>query len=348
MAWPGGFRDQRQARFAAGRRVRPAPTRQIVPITAPVSHHQRRLLARIAAKPDHGAGPIRHRYQRPSGIPARSVHHLDRGARFRHRRVLERSVCNPSHILFTEPDYLLAEDPNIGDRSIYHAIWQAVAEGASSPTQIGGLLGVNTRALSYHLTIMRDAEFIRYDQDILLQRRPTISIADPVIRFHNLIVRPNLNAFELRQGRPIWERSQDTFSAKVLGPHFEELARDWTRRHAPEAGLTDLGAIGTTVVACREHRGHEIDVVALDRRSRPRDRRARIALLGEAKATNKPRGVGDLARLEHVAELLSAQGWNTADVRFVIFSRAGMTEELRSTTRPDVHLLDLNAMYGLS
>jgi uncharacterized protein len=37
---------------------------------------------------------------------------------------LERSVLNPSHALFTEPDYLLAEDPKIGDRSLYHAIWE--------------------------------------------------------------------------------------------------------------------------------------------------------------------------------------------------------------------------------
>jgi hypothetical protein len=37
-------------------------------------------------------------------------------------RWLERTILNPSHILFTEPDYLLAEDPRIGDRAIYHAI----------------------------------------------------------------------------------------------------------------------------------------------------------------------------------------------------------------------------------
>ncbi|HVT66484.1 MAG TPA: AAA family ATPase, partial [Trebonia sp.] len=42
---------------------------------------------------------------------------------------LRRSVLNPSHALFSEPDYLLAEDPEIGDRSIYHAIWEAVANG---------------------------------------------------------------------------------------------------------------------------------------------------------------------------------------------------------------------------
>ena len=35
---------------------------------------------------------------------------------------LERTILNPSHALFTEPDYLLAEDPRIGDRATYHSI----------------------------------------------------------------------------------------------------------------------------------------------------------------------------------------------------------------------------------
>ena len=261
---------------------------------------------------------------------------------------LRGSVLNPSHALFTEPDYLLAEDPKIGDRTIYHAIWEAVAGGASTPAQIGSLMGLDTSTLSYYLTVMRDGGFIRHDQDQLLQRRPVITVADPVVRFHNLVVKPNQLDFEMRKTHSAWERSRPTFSAKIEGPHFEELAREWTRRHAPEAGLDSIGHVGTTVVSCREHRGHEVDVIALDRASLPRRKNASVVLLGEAKHTSAPRGLGDLSRLEHVAALLAERGLDAAGTSYAMFSRSGFTTDLLRAAAADarVHLLDLDDLYG--
>lgn len=258
---------------------------------------------------------------------------------------LQRSVLNPSHALFTEPDYLLAEDPRIGDRAVYHAIWEAVAGGATTPTQIASLMGMDTSTLTYHLNVMRDGGFLRHDQDLLLQRRPVITVADPVVKFHNLVVKPNLLDFEMRNAQPAWARSQPTFAAKVAGPHFEELAREWTRRHAHEAGLENIGRVGTTVVSCREHRGHEVDVVALDRGSLPRHKNADIALLGEAKYTSQPRGIADLHRLEHIAALLAERGWNTAATAFALFSRSGFTGELAKAGAGRVRLLSLGDLY---
>jgi hypothetical protein len=261
---------------------------------------------------------------------------------------LTRSVLNPSHILFTEPEYLLAEDPRISDRATYHAIWEAVASGAATPTQIGGLVGMDARSLTYHLNIMKAAAFIRYDQDLLLQRKPIITVADPVVRFHDLIVRPNLVDFELREGRAAWERSRETFSSKVLGPHFEELARQWTLRHGRESGLDDIGQVGTTTVACREHRGHEIDVVALSRGSRARDKNARITVLGEAKATNKPRTPADVRRLEHVRDLLSAQGWDAEGAALTVYTRSEPAPELREAEAEGrVTVVGMRELYGV-
>ncbi|WP_155054629.1 ATP-binding protein [Streptomyces blattellae] len=261
---------------------------------------------------------------------------------------LARSVFNPSHILFTEPEYLLAEDPRISDRATYHAIWEAVASGAATPTQIGGLVGMDAKSLTYHLNIMKAAAFIRYDQDLLLQRKPVITVADPVVRFHDLIVRPNLVDFELREGRAAWERSRETFSSKVLGPHFEDLARQWTLRYGRERGLDDIGQVGTTTVACREHRGHEVDVVALDRASRPRDKSARVTLLGEAKATNKPRTAADLRRLEHIRDVLCAQGWAADDAVLALYARSAPAADLAQAVREGRGMfVGMRDLYGL-
>lgn len=260
---------------------------------------------------------------------------------------LSRSVFNPSHILFSEPEYLLAEDPRISDRATYHAIWEAVSSGAATPTQIGGLVGMDAKSLTYHLNIMKAAAFIRYEQDLLLQRKPVITVADPVVRFHDLIVRPNLVDFEMREGRAAWERSRDTFASKVLGPHFEDLARQWTLRYGSEQGLDDIGQVGTTTVACREHRGHEVDAVALSRASRPRDKGARITLLGEAKATNKLRTAGDLRRLAHIRELLCAQGWDADGCVLAVYSRSGFAEDLTDAAADEGALLvGLDDLYG--
>lgn len=259
---------------------------------------------------------------------------------------LRSSVLNPSHALFTEPDYLLAEDPKIGDRSIYHAIWEAVSSGATTPTQIASLMGMDTSSLTYHLNVMRDGGFIRHDQDLLLQRRPVITVADAVVKFHNLVVKPNLLDFEMRNAHDAWERSRATFSAKIEGPHFEELAREWVRRHASETGLNDIGQVGTTVVSCPEHRGHEVDVVALSRGSMPRRKNADITVLGEAKHTSKPRGISDLDRLEHIAALLAERGWDTSGTGYVLFSRHGFTDELTSASGSGrVRLIDLHGLY---
>ncbi|NEE01221.1 ATP-binding protein [Phytoactinopolyspora halotolerans] len=260
---------------------------------------------------------------------------------------LERSILNPSHVLFTEPDYILAEDPRISDRAIYHAIWETVSNGATTPTKIGAIIGMDAKSLTYHLGIMRSAGFIHHDLDILLQRRPVITVADPTVRFHNLIVRPNLADLEMRNAEIAWARAAPTFSAQILGPHFEHLAREWTTWHAREAGLDNIGHVGTTVVACRQHHGHVVDVVALDRSSMPRTKGARITLLGEAKATSKVRNLHDLNRLEHIRDILTDQGWNAADAELAIFSRSGFADDVPRDV-DGIHLLDLADIYGVT
>ena len=101
-------------------------------------------------------------------------------------------------------------------------------------------------------------------------------------------------------------------------------------------------------MACQQHRGHEVDVIALDRTSLPRSKAARITLIGEAKATDRPRGATELRRLEHIRDLLVAQGWNTADCAFAIFSRTGFERDLLLEAAPGrVVLIDLTTLYGV-
>jgi hypothetical protein len=182
---------------------------------------------------------------------------------------------------------------------------------------------------------------------MLYQRKPVITIADPIVRFHHLIVRPNLAELEQRAADVVLERTAPTFAAKILGPHFEYLAREWTYWHGAEHGLTDVREVGTSTIPCREHRGHEIDVVAVARDSAPRVKGARITVIGEAKATNKRPGMGDLDRLEHIRNLMTGLGYDAGNATLALFSRTGFTKELAvDAPGRGAVLLGIDDLYG--
>ncbi len=61
----------------------------------------------------------------------------------------------------------------------------------------------------------------------------------------------------------VWQQAAPTFNSKILGPYFEDLARDFTRRYAHASlpgGLT--GPVGTTLALYSLH-GFYPDLVEL-------------------------------------------------------------------------------------
>ena len=73
------------------------------------------------------------------------------------------------------------------------------------------------------------------------------------------------------------------------------LAAAWVARYAPGEASLAVGPVGETVIACREHKtGHEIDVLALERGSRPRTPGAPVAFIGEAKHRDRRPGLAEL------------------------------------------------------
>jgi len=111
-----------------------------------------------------------------------------------------------------------------------------------------------------------------------------------------------------------------------------------------------IGPVGQSVIACREHKaGHEIDVLALARGTRPRTPGAPIAFIGEAKHRDRRPGLAELRRLQHLRELLTAAGHDASNAVLGLFSATGFTEELRAEAagRHDGLLLaSLETLYG--
>lgn len=75
----------------------------------------------------------------------------------------------------------------------------------------------------------------------------------------------------------------------------------------------------------------------------PRTAAARVAVIGEAKATNRPRTEADLRRLAHIRGLLGTRAENAS---LVLFSLTGFAGELRhAQAASEVTLIQLADMY---
>jgi len=173
-----------------------------------------------------------------------------------------------------------------------------------------------------------------------------------MVRFHQLVIEPYLADLEAGRAHQVWDEVAHTVESKILGPHFEALAAEWTARcGATEAGLV-VGPVGQTVIACRQHKtGHEIDVLGLARGGRPRTPRTPVAFIGEAKHRDRRPGLAELRRLEHLRELLTAEGHDANEAVLGFFSTSGFTDELaaEAAARPGrILLTSLNALYGRS
>jgi hypothetical protein len=75
----------------------------------------------------------------------------------------------------------------------------------------------------------------------------------------------------------------------------------------------------------------------------PRTSAAQVALIGEAKSTNRPRNAAGLRRLAHIRDLLGPRAEGAA---LALFSRTGFDDELREAlANGEVALVTLTDMY---
>lgn len=264
---------------------------------------------------------------------------------------LERSLLNPSHALFTETDYLLREDPTIRSKEAFNSILTAVAAGHRTQKAIGGAVGRDHNQLRHPLEVLVKSGFLVQHEDLLTTRRPWYTLADPIVRFEELITSPCRVLLEERDAKTAWEQSAATFSSNILGPHFEHICRQWTTRYSSGLFGPEVGDVGAAVINDASGKSkHELDVVALRRGRRRKGTSARIAVLGEAKSTNRVRTVSDLERLDWIRELLAERGFDMSTAQLALFSREGFDKRLvaAAESRPDAHLIDLAALYRRS
>lgn len=128
----------------------------------------------------------------------------------------------------------------------------------------------------------------------------------------------------------VWPASR-RFVSNVLGPHFEQLCRDWALPHADPELLGGLPSrFGHSIVHGPKARtGHEVDVavIGIAEGAKPP-----LLAIGEAK-WNDTMGAAHIERLRHIRDLITRIGrYDTTSTRLICFSRAGFNDKTVLTT----------------
>jgi hypothetical protein len=259
-----------------------------------------------------------------------------------------RTVLNPARPLFREARYLLAEEPDLRDTSLYHSVLAAIAEGNATRGGIAGYLERPPTDLAHPLGVLEDAGLISREADLFRGNRSAYRISEPMVAFYHAVMRPAWGDLE-RPGRAadVWRRLRQTFASKVVGPHFERLCRDWARWYAsPETFGGYSMTVGSGTINDRSGRAlleTDVAVLAQSEAGRPE-----VVGLGEAK-WNTVMTPGHVARLARARDLLRDHPKaRTSDrTRLALFSGAGFSDELRglAARSPDIVLVGLDRLY---
>jgi hypothetical protein len=259
-----------------------------------------------------------------------------------------RGPLDPDRALFREGAVLLQEEPGLHDLTLYHSTLTALAQGAHRPGEIAAALGRPATAIAHPLAVLAQAGLVSRVEDAFRQRRTTYRITEPVIRLHQLVIAPNEAALVGGRAGEVWSRVRDTVASRILGPHWQDLARAWCLGHASEATLGGIaGAVRPGILTCAPHRGHEVDVVVTQVQAGERDR---VIAIGEAKSGTGLTARDQLDRLDHVRQIFLRTGTDDGvgtQPKLLLFSRGGFTAELHGVAarRDDVELVDVERLY---
>ena len=258
-----------------------------------------------------------------------------------------RTVLDPASPLFREARYLLATEAEISDTALYHSVLAAVAAGNNTRGGIAGYIGRKATDISHPLALLEDIGLLSREVDAFRSNRSSYRIAEPLIAFYQAVMRPVWPELEHSRDIPqVWARVRKRFASNVLGPHFEQLCREWTWHMAPRGWLGGVpGRVAAGTVADPAARtSHQVDVAAFGLSD---DGGETLLAIGEAK-WHDTMGLGHLSRLRHVRSLLTAQGRpGAAAARLACYSGSGFTDELREVAAAsgDVVLVDLAQLY---
>jgi AAA+ ATPase superfamily predicted ATPase len=256
-----------------------------------------------------------------------------------------RAVLTPDRPLLREARYLLAEETDVRDPALYHSVLAAVATGNQRWGAIASYVGRKAPDISHPLNVLEDCGLLARQEDCFRSGRSTYRIIEPLISFYEAIMRPRWADLEQGMGASVWQDSAARFLSGIVGPHFEQLGRDFARQYGREIFGQPVGEVSSGIVADPASRSQiEIDVAVLGPSEPGRPRR--IVSAGEAK-WGEVMTLRHLARLRRALALLTVKGYETSETVLACYAGAGFDDALREEAdRHRVLLVGPDQLYG--
>lgn len=250
---------------------------------------------------------------------------------------LTRHVLSPSSALHREGRVVVLEDAQLAEPASHWAVLAAISGGARTRTAIADATGRPSGALGNSLTVLVNSGLVARDEDPLHGRRSSYRIAEPMVTTWKEIVEPIERRAVSGDLSRLFNDIEAPLHARVIGPAFEQLARDWAMNVARPESVGGRPTMVNSVVLGRAAQGPhaaQIDIVAVERQP---SGRLRVLAIGEAKHRNRPMEIGQVRRLEDLRRRLDA-----AQAKLLLACDAGFDRETQrlARTRDDIELID--------
>lgn len=253
-----------------------------------------------------------------------------------------RTVLEPSTPLFREARYLLAEEPDMRELGIYHSVLAAVAVGNNTAGSVASFVGRKSPEIAHPVAVLEDSGLLARDPDAFAAGKPRYRVTEPLIAFYHAIMRGSWTRLELGLAQEVWQESEQRFLSQLVGPHFEQLCREYAAVTPIFGPPGEVAGGALTDPATRRQIEVDVAVFGQTAPSSPR----RILALGEAK-WGRVMELRHVERLRRAAELAGAKGYDTAETGLVCFGGSGFSDELRAAARTDqmIKLIDLAELF---
>jgi uncharacterized protein len=254
----------------------------------------------------------------------------------------KRHLFDPGSPLFRDGRVVIAEDPALGDQSLYWGVLAAIVGGATGRAEIARTLGRAPTSIAHAVSTVVEAGWVRAERDPLRKVASRYLIDEPIVRFHHLVIEPNeARLLRRRAADDVWLDALPTIRSQIYSRHLEDLAKDWivTFASTDTVGGTVANVGSSTIRVGRQN--VQIDLVV--ETSTSRGGRAVIAI-GEVKSSPSPVGVDVLERLDRIEKSLAID----RSLKKLIVAAGGFTGDLARTVRrrSDVELVDLHRLYS--
>jgi AAA+ ATPase superfamily predicted ATPase len=244
-----------------------------------------------------------------------------------------RTVLNPATPLFREARYLLEEEADVRETALYHSVLAAVAAGNNTRGRIASYVGRKAADIGHQLHVLEDSGLLRREVDVFRSGRSFYRISEPLVTFYQVVMRPRWGLLESGRSTMVWADAKAGFWSQVIGPHFEQLCREFAISAAADTFGGLPGEVGSGIVADPARRSQiEVDVVVLAPAVPGEPRR--ILSLGEAKWGETIDG-RSVERLRRARELLADKGYDTRDTVIACYSGVGFSAGLADVARHD-------------